>query len=555
MKNIIYSLLSLLLLCPIVLLGQNVGINTSTPDASALLDMVSTDRGVLVPRMTSVQKNSIVSPATGLLVFDLTTSSFWFYNSAIWVEVGAGGGGGSSLVDADNDTKIQVEKFADEDKIRFDLAGAEHWVMQGARLEPINSGRSVFIGEDAGLNDDLSTNYNVFIGYNAGKTNTSGNNNNAIGVYALYSNTTGGFNTAIGHSSLFRNTTGNNNNAIGYNALNRNTTGSNNTAAGNLSLNNNTTGNRNTALGHSSLRGNTTGSYNTANGFYALNNNTTGSSNAANGYQALSSNTTGVANSAFGDNALGTNSTGNFNSAMGRYALYRNTTGIHNTASGHAALFENTTASYNTANGYYALRNNTTGQYNTAVGYYAFQFGTIRNNSTALGYNTNITASNQIRLGNNTVTSIGGFANWTNVSDARFKTNIKENVVGLDFIMKLRPVTYNLEMDAIANFFNTPDSLRLLEAEKIKANEIQTGFIAQEIEEAAQQINYDFSGVDAPKNDNDHYGLRYAEFVVPLVKATQEQQQIIEAQQETISKYKKMLLDMEKRLRLLEKAQ
>jgi hypothetical protein len=51
------------------------------------------------------------------------------------------------------------------------------------------------------------------------------------------------------------------------------------------------------------------------------------------------------------------------------------------------------------------------------------------------------------------------------------------------------------------------------------------GFIAQEVEQAANMIGYDFSGVDAPKNDKDLYALRYAEFVIPLVKAVQEQQQ------------------------------
>ena len=50
---------------------------------------------------------------------------------------------------------------------------------------------------------------------------------------------------------------------------------------------------------------------------------------------------------------------------------------------------------------------------------------------------------------------------------------------------------------------------------------VYTGFIAQEVEDAAQSIGYDFSGVDKPQNDNDFYGLRYAEFTVPLVKAVQ----------------------------------
>ena len=51
---------------------------------------------------------------------------------------------------------------------------------------------------------------------------------------------------------------------------------------------------------------------------------------------------------------------------------------------------------------------------------------------------------------------------------------------------------------------------------------LQTGFVAQDVERAAKQLDYDFSGVDKPENESSPYGLRYAEFVVPLVKAVQE---------------------------------
>ena len=64
----------------------------------------------------------------------------------------------------------------------------------------------------------------------------------------------------------------------------------------------------------------------------------------------------------------------------------------------------------------------------------------------------------------------------------------------------------------------------LAEKEKI----LYTGFVAQEVEAAAAELGFLFSGVDAPKNNKDTYGLRYAEFVVPLVKAVQEQQAQIE---------------------------
>ena len=65
-------------------------------------------------------------------------------------------------------------------------------------------------------------------------------------------------------------------------------------------------------------------------------------------------------------------------------------------------------------------------------------------------------------------------------------------------------------------------------------NKRQSGFIAQEVEAAAKELGYEFSGVDAPKNEDDLYGLRYSAFVVPLVKAIQEQQVLIEEQQKAI---------------------
>ena len=85
-------------------------------------------------------------------------------------------------------------------------------------------------------------------------------------------------------------------------------------------------------------------------------------------------------------------------------------------------------------------------------------------------------------------------------------------------------------MDASARLLKLPADLRKPESEALKGNLLQTGFIAQEVEQAAKELGFDFSGVDKPKNDGDYYGLRYAEFVVPLVKAMQEQQLIIETE-------------------------
>ena len=66
-----------------------VGIGTSTPAASAALDISSTNKGVLLPNMTSAQMNAIASPATGLLVFCSNCSpvGFRFYNGTTWSEL------------------------------------------------------------------------------------------------------------------------------------------------------------------------------------------------------------------------------------------------------------------------------------------------------------------------------------------------------------------------------------------------------------------------------------------------------------------------------------
>src|ERR1700712_5541543 len=72
-----------------------IGINGdgSAPDSSSMLDIRSTTKGILVPRMTSTQRAAIKSPARGLLVYDSTTTSFWFHNGVVWNELTAGASG------------------------------------------------------------------------------------------------------------------------------------------------------------------------------------------------------------------------------------------------------------------------------------------------------------------------------------------------------------------------------------------------------------------------------------------------------------------------------
>lgn len=79
-------------LCSITFLqAQSVGIGTETPHASAVMDVSSTTQGMLIPRMTTAQREMIASPAAGLLVYDITTSTFWFRNESTWTELVGGG--------------------------------------------------------------------------------------------------------------------------------------------------------------------------------------------------------------------------------------------------------------------------------------------------------------------------------------------------------------------------------------------------------------------------------------------------------------------------------
>lgn len=225
----------------------------------------------------------------------------------------------------------------------------------------------------------------------------------------------------------------------------------------------------------------------------------------------------------------------NSNTAFGRGALEDsnpiNNYNSTNTAIGYFTLTLTTSGQKNTGCGANALYWNTTGSNNTALGCAAGVSTGNLSNTTAIGNSAIATASNQIMIGNQWVTSIRGYTSWTNISDGRIKKNIQSNVPGLEFIMKLKPVTYNVNIDAVHKIVmaDMPESdlkskISSIEREVKEAKErrIYTGFIAQDVEKAAKSLGYDFSGVDAAKNDNDLYGLRYSEFVVPLVKSVQE---------------------------------
>lgn len=323
---------------------------------------------------------------------------------------------------------------------------------------------------------------NLFIGDSTGPGN-SGSGNTGIGGYALYSNTTGSYNTGIGNSPLWKNTTGSYNTALGYiaNAYN-------------------TTGNWNAAVGYDAMSTNTTGASNTAVGAFALSANVTGNGNTSVGYNTLLY-STGGNNAAFGVNALQSTTTYGGNTGIGAYTLVTNTTGGNNTALGANADVNSNNLSY----------------------------------ASAIGNGAIVNSSNKVRIGSSTVTVIEGQVNWSYPSDGRFKFNISEtDIKGLDFINLLRPVAYNFDTRKFDEFLmkNIPDSIK---AQRMTGQDYnasssiyQSGFIAQEVEEAMKKSGYNFNGLHKPMDENDNYSLSLGQFVVPLVKAVQEQQKEIE---------------------------
>ena len=145
------------------------------------------------------------------------------------------------------------------------------------------------------------------------------------------------------------------------------------------------------------------------------------------------------------------------------------------------------------------MNTNITGDNNIAIGAYA----QVPSSS----------GSNQVMIGNISITYAGIQVPWTITSDKHWKSDIRDSHLGLDFISKLRPVSYYRNND--------------------ENKKIEYGFIAQELEAVLNIAGASNNGIIS-KNDEGMYGVRYNDLIAPMVKAIQEQQEIIKALQERI---------------------
>jgi len=590
---------SILLLLTLLFAGyihSQVAINTdgSIGNTSAMLDIKSTDKGLLIPRMSLNQRDAISSPEQGLMVFINTDSTFYFYQGTNWLKLGIGSSGWDlsgneiftdslltiSIGDSAGNATFQVitdkatdtyttdkcsggsssasENYAGKPPsnafdnnnatywsndnnlpvwIQYDLgidngkviekyriyfessnyeASPKDWTFQASadastwitldtqtgenwfanewreytlsnstryryyriniadnngstdnyvsineiemqemiyenhptlvvvdnkvgigtstptatlevngRISQTGLGSSVFLGKDAGLNDDIQNRNNVYIGFECGKANIDGYRNNSIGYQALFSNTTGysnnafgyhalysnnaTYNTAMGDEALTKNTNGTFNSSFGNGSLYNNVNGCYNTAIGSYALYYNTSGNSNISIGRESNTTNISGNNNIAVGNYAMCFNQSmsyliaigdsalsncgygaagneGKYNLAIGSKALASNSKGSNNTTVGFNSLYKNIAASNNNAFGQSSMYNNTSGYNNCAFGSESLFTNSTGSNNTASGNLALYNNDTGYENTAIGSFALTSNNSGTKNTALGF-------------------------------------------------------------------------------------------------------------------------------------------------------------------------
>jgi len=258
--------------------------------------------------------------------------------------------------------------------------------------------------------------------------------------------------------------------------------------------------------------------------------NGTNSSNIFVGTGAGTSTSTGNHNCFVGNMSGHDITTGSFNTYVGGYAGAANLTSLGSTAIGNHAL-ASATGGFNTAIGLNAGTSITSGTLNTFLGTSTDASAGNLQNATAIGNAAIVNASNKVRIGNASVTVVEGPVAYT-VSDGRFKFNVKEEVAGLDFINKLRPVNYQMDTkkfnDHVRKGMPQEKGDGLCKADNTgldfsaSTSIIHSGFIAQEVEQAAKSCGYTTDIVGVPANENDNYSLAYGAFVVPLVKAVQE---------------------------------
>ena len=510
--------------------AQNIGINSTgaNPNASAMLDIVSSTSGLLIPRMTAAQKtalNPLPAAAQGLLIYQTDGTEGFYYNTSttttpIWNAVSPGAFA-LPLSISNGGTGSATQNFVDLTTLQNNINGAKTFL----------------------VNVTVPTLNTLTVGIGPGTGNAT---NTAVGISALAGNTTATNVTAIGYQAAIGNTTGGSTVAVGYQALMANTTGVGNTATGSQALFTTTTGGFNTAYGVGALY-TTTGIGNTATGYHSLYSNTSGISNTAIGYQAGFGNTSGTQNTYVGYNTgIGITSGAN-NTILGANVI------------GLAAALANNIIIADGAGNIKAQHNGTAWALTGNVQFGSYGAGTLTTDAAG-----NITASSDERLKNINGNYKKGLAellniepivyHWNDISGndtlntyAGFSAqNIKESIpeaVGIDprgyLTLSDRPILA-ATVNAIKEI-----NVRLNEITDALPDTKQNGLIVQDVEKIYPEVIItDINGYKA---------IDYDKLTTLMIGAIKEQQNTISNQQLAIEKMEAEMIKLKTMVMSLEK--
>ena len=512
---------------------ESVAFGTNALSASVGADK-NTALGAYALR-NDTEGESSVAVGHQALVAQNFTSATSTYNVAVGANAGAsvstgiantliGGVAGDALTDAGFNTAVGQGSLGSDTRGTSSVAMGYN-ALNAQNFTGATQTFNTAIGFDSGKS--LTTGIrNTLLGSNSGSGLNDADYNVAVGQGALYADTLGSRTTALGYGALsaqnFTSATDSYNTAVGFHAGVLVTVGERNVLVGGLSGQKITDADDIIAIGYRAGGGNagaaTTGHDNVCIGTDAGERLTSGFKNTIVGRDAGDSVTTGQYNTFMGTSAGDGTDDGNENVAIGYNSLSANCANA-NVAIGGSSLFA-CTGQDNTAVGQLAGYGITSGVNNLCIGAQSGRTGSPGGNIT--------TASNTIALGDENIANAHIQVDWTVASDQRDKTDFTTLDIGLDFVNALKPVTYKWDKrskygDKTADDYDldaqTPDGTH-------KEDWLDVGFKAQEVEALEKSVGYKVEDktnlTTSLTEDGKQYGIQYTKFVPILVKALQE---------------------------------